>query len=147
MEDIIKNDGGQWIVLSGLVLSLVFIVIAILANQAVINGYYSSNAALELPKEDIRELTLQTRYNTKVASDMAYKHGANRSMVFKDTFDDCSMQMKALYAARGQAVDIRIIDDNKTSITGTEIIWLGIGFNDGRTKYVSDPEVVEVKRT
>lgn len=153
MESLRKDNKGQWIVLSGLVISLILVAIAVLANQAVINGYYSSNAVLELPKEDIRELTLQTRENTRMILDMSYELNQTKNetvpVIFDNIFTNCNDQMKALYAIRGQTIDTRIMQmpiANETNMSGKDIIWVNIEYNDGRTRYVSSPEVIEVER-
>ena len=153
MESLRKDNKGQWIVLSGLVISLILVAIAVLANQAVINGYYSSNAVLELPKDDIRELTLQTRENTRMILDMSYELNQTKNetvpVIFKDIFINCNDQMKALYAIRGQAIDTRMMQmqiTNETNMSGKDIIWVNIEYNDGRTRYVSSPEVIEVEK-
>ncbi|AFV23740.1 hypothetical protein Mpsy_1533 [Methanolobus psychrophilus R15] len=153
MESLRKDNKGQWIVLSGLVISLILVAIAVLANQAVINGYYSSNAVLELPKEDIRELTLQTRENTRMILDMSYELNQTNNktvpVIFEDIFINCNDQMKALYAIRGQAIDTRMMQmqiTNETNMSGKDIIWVNIEYNDGRTRYVSSPEVIEVEK-
>jgi hypothetical protein len=153
MESLRKDNKGQWIVLSGLVISLILVAIAVLANQAVINGYYSSNAVLELPKEDIRELTLQTRENTRMILDMSYELNQTNNetvpVIFKDIFINCNDQMKALYAMRGQAIDTRMMQmqiTNETNMSEKDIIWVNIEYNDGRTRYVSSPEVIEVEK-
>jgi len=135
-------------------ISLILVAIAVLANQAVINGYYSSNAVLELPKEDIRELTLQTRENTRMILDMSYELNQTNNktvpVIFEDIFINCNDQMKALYAIRGQAIDTRIMMPmqiaNETNMSGKDIIWVNIEYNDGRTRYVSSPEVIEVEK-
>lgn len=152
MESLKQNDKGQWIVLSGLVISFILIAIAVLANQAVINGYYSSNAVLELPKEDIRELTLQSKENTQMALGMSYELNQTSNetvpVLFENIFSNSALQMKALYAVRGQTVDIGIRQlpaGNDTNVSGTDIVWLHIEYYDGRTRYRSSPEVVEVK--
>lgn len=68
MASIIGDTGGQWIVLSGLTISLSLITVAVLFNQAAITGYYSSYASLEFPKDKIRELTVQTHESVKCSA-------------------------------------------------------------------------------
>lgn len=150
MESLKDDTKGQWIALSGLVISLIIISLALLANQAVIAGYYSSNAALELPKEDIRELNLQTRENAKIVMDLSYEinESSNQSMstIYTSLFDDCSAQMKHLYAVHGESIDISLenVTYNTTGTSVTGMVWANISFNDGRTDYLSAPEIIEV---
>lgn len=150
MESLRDNTNGQWIALSGLVISLIIISLALLANQAVIAGYYSSNAALELPKENIRELNLQTRENARIAMDLAGEINAssNQSMssIYTGLFDNCSSQMRSLYALHGETIDVTLANMtyNMTNTSATGLVWANISFDDGRTVYVSAPEIIEV---
>lgn len=154
MESLKRDDRAQWIVLSGLVISFILVAVAILANQAVINGYYSSNAVLELPKEEIRELSLQTRENSRIILDMSYELNQTSNMsvhsIFYDIFTDCDLQIKSLYATHGQTVDTKLIQidsiSDEANLSQTDIIWVRIDYNDGRTRYISNPEVIEVNR-
>ena len=73
MASVVDDTKGQWIVLSGLTISVILILIAVLINQASITGYYSSYAALEFPKESIRELTIQTRDSAKSTAELAWE--------------------------------------------------------------------------
>lgn len=151
MESLRDDTKGQWIALSGLVISLIIISLALLANQAVIAGYYSSNAALELPKEDIRELNLQTRENAKMVMDLSYEinSSSNQSMstLYTGLFSDCSEQMRYLYAVHGESIDVSLVNvtynTTGTSVTGQ--VWANITFDDGKTDYVCAPEIIDVE--
>lgn len=98
MEDLKNDTRGQWIALSGLVISIILISLAALANQAVIAGYHSSNAALEFPKEDIRELNSHTRENTALIKDLALDLNATNNetitVVYESLFNNYSTQIE-----------------------------------------------------
>ena len=59
--------------LSGLTISLSLIAVAVLINQAAITGYYSSHAALEFPKNQIRELVAETQESAKSEAVLAWR--------------------------------------------------------------------------
>jgi hypothetical protein len=98
MESLRKDTKGQWIALSGLVLSLIIIGLAALANQAAMAGYHSSNAALEFPKENIRELNLHTRDNAKIIKDLSFEINktSNESIpdIYTQLFKNYSSQIE-----------------------------------------------------
>ncbi len=152
MESLRKDTRGQWIALSGLVLSLIIIGLAALANQAAMAGYHSSNAALEFPKENIRELNLHTRDNAKIIKDLSFEINktSNESIpvIYGQLFENYSSQIEKLHAIHGETVDVSLVSINSTNGTyGTndiDIIFVNIMYNDGRTHYVSEPEVIEV---
>jgi uncharacterized membrane protein len=158
MEGLRKDTTGQWIALSGLVISLIIIGLAVLANQAVLAGYHSSNAALEFPKENIRELNLHTRDNAQMIRDMSfYMNSTTNETIpdaFEQLFDNYSMQMKKLYAVHGEVVDVSFVSINSTSNPESNnytrndnySIKVNITYDDGTTHYVAEPEQIEVNK-
>lgn len=152
MDDLKNNTNGQWIALSGLVISLIIISLAVLANQAILSGYYSSDAALNFPKENIRELKLQTWENARITKEMAYNINATSNesipIIYENIFNNCSLQMKDLYAIRGETIDIKLISinstNNSTNNSDIGIVNVNLTYANGKTLYQSTPEVIEV---
>ncbi len=153
MESIVKDTRGQWIVLSGLVLALILVGIGALANQAIIAGYHSSNAALEFPKENIRELNSHTRDSSKIIKDLSFKLNETNNdtipVIFEQLFENYSSQMEILYAMHGETVDMNLVSLNTTNGSynrnDTYILMVNMTYDDGTTQYSSEPEVIEVK--
>ncbi|WP_292468067.1 hypothetical protein [Methanolobus sp.] len=155
MESLKKDTRGQWIALSGLVLSLILIGLAALANQALIAGYHSSNAVLEFPKENIRELNSHTRDNAEILKSLSFEinNSTNNTVpvIFEQLFDNYSTQMETLYAAHGETVDISLVSINSNNGTynnnsDIDVIFVNLTYNDGSTHYVSEPEVIRVTK-
>jgi hypothetical protein len=154
MESLRKDTKGQWIALSGLVISLILIGLAVLANQAILAGYHSSNAALEFPKENIRELNLHTRDNTQIIRDMSFYMNSTTNetipIAFEQLFENYSVQMQKLYAVHGEVVDVTLVSINSTNGNYTmddiDMILVNITYDDGTTRYVAEPELIEVKK-
>ncbi|MBP1910096.1 hypothetical protein [Methanolobus bombayensis] len=152
MEDLRKDTSGQWIALSGLVISLIIIGLAVLANQAALAGYHSSNAALEFPKENIRELNQHTRDNAQTIKDMAFYMNSTTNetvpVAFEQLFDNYSTQMQKLYAVHGEVVDVSLVSINSTTGNYTmediDMVFVNITYDDGRTHYSAEPEIIEV---
>ncbi|MDG6244214.1 MAG: hypothetical protein QCH31_07460 [Methanolobus sp.] len=153
MESMKKDTKAQWIALSGLVISLIIIGLAALANQAVIAGYHSSNAVLEFPKDNIRELNSHTRDSAMIIKDLSFEINSTSNetipFIFEQLFDNYSTQMQALYAVHGETVDVSLVSINSTNgtfgINDIDLIFVNITYNDGRTHYISEPEIIEVR--
>jgi hypothetical protein len=154
MGSLRKDTKGQWIALSGLVISLILIGLAVLANQAILAGYHSSNAALEFPKENIRELNLHTHDNARMIRSMSfYINSTTNETVpdaFEQLFDNYSMQMKKLYAVHGEVVDVSMVSINSTTgkytMDDIDMVLVNITYDDGITHYVAEPELIEVNK-
>jgi len=157
MESLRKDTKGQWIALSGLVISLILIVLAALANQAIVAGYHSSNAVLEFPKENIRELNLHTKDNAGILKGLASEINSSTNstnmtipVIYEQLFDNYSSQIKTLYAAHGENIDVSLVATSSANGTYNsseiDVVFVNIVYNDGSTHYVSQPEVIEVSQ-
>jgi len=166
MADLINDTKGQWIALSGLTISLSLIGVAVLINQAAITGYYSSDAALEFPKNPIRELVTETKESAKNAAQLAWMldNSSNETVLsnFTVLINSYSEQVNTIYSVHGRIVNITIFNyNNPENDTYTypnnipifnstdhkiEIIWLNISYDDGTTRYALEPEIIEVKQ-
>jgi hypothetical protein len=153
MESLKKDTRGQWIALSGLFISIILIGLAALANQAVIAGYHSSNAVLEFPKENIRELNSHTRDNARIIKDLSIDLNKTSNdtipVIYESLFYNYSIQMRGLYAIHGKTVDLSLVSINSTNGTYNnsdfDLIFVNISYNDGTVHYMSNPEIIEVR--
>lgn len=154
MDSLRKDTKGQWIALSGLVISLIVIGLAALANQSMVAGYYSSNAVLEFPKENIRELNSHTRDNAMIIRGLSLELNSTSNnsvpVIYEQLFADYSSQIETLYAMHGETVDVSLVSLNTSSGTynssDIDIVFVNITYNDGDTYYVSQPEIIEVRK-
>ncbi|MEA1985555.1 MAG: hypothetical protein U9N13_07905 [Euryarchaeota archaeon] len=150
MADLKDDTRGQWILLSGLTIAISLVTVAVLLNQSAVTGYYSSNAALEFPKEQIRDLTMQTRETAQSATLLAYQlnQSTNQTVptIITTLLQNYSTQTGILYASHGETVDIRVsnISMNTSNSTIVDSIWMNISYYDGNTFYSSEPEIIEV---
>ncbi len=150
-KDLLQDNKGQWILLSGLAISISLVAVAVLLNQAAVSGYHSSSAALEFPKDDIRDLVFHSREmsDQAVSIAVALNNSSNQSIgiTTRSLINNYSDQVSTIYAYHGQTVDVKMdnltISANNTTST-IDSIWLNITFNDGNTFYYAAPEIVEV---
>ncbi len=152
MAGLKKNTSGQIIILAGFAICISLIALAVLVNQAMITGYYSSNAALEFPKHQIRDITSQTRESSVSMTDIALRlNQSNNQSIgdnYRSLFNQYGRQMKKIYAGHGEDVSLSLSDMNLT-VNGTDFsaqstVWANITYNNGMTYYTSRPEIIEV---
>ena len=150
MASVIDDTGGQWIALSGLAISLSLVLVAVLINQAAVTGYYSSYAALEFPKEQIREITTQTQESAKGAAQLACELNNPRNETVLSNYTalnrSYNAQTSMIYAVHGETLNITLVKSAFNSTHDIDIIWLNISYNDGTTRYASETEIIEVKQ-
>lgn len=152
MADLTDNTSGQLIILSGFVLCFSLVALAMLVNQTMISGYHSSNAVLEFPKHQIRDITSQTRescvYITELAIELNQSNNKSIEENYRLLFKDYAEQMATLYAGHGEEVTLSSPIDNG-SITYNNLnistVWVNITYNNGMTYYSSEPEIIEVR--
>lgn len=148
MAGIRDDSSAQWIILSGFAISMSLIALAVLINQTSVTGYYSANAALEFPKEQIRDITSQTRETSIDAARIAWElnHTSNETVLqnFTRILNNYNNQVSILYAAHGETVNINISKVIFAPTSYIDTIWLNISYNDGKTYYASEPEIIKV---
>jgi hypothetical protein len=122
----VNQKNGQWILLSGLVISLIIIGLSILLNQAMLSSHQSAQAEQTFPKKDILELRSETfkeairiNINENVTNDE-----------FNRTMDKFLENLETLYLMQGEHVNLIVFDTGE----GTAIS-VKIEFDDGITKY------------
>lgn len=150
MADIAGNTEGQWIILSGMTISLSLILLALLANQASVTGFYSSHSALEFPKEQIRDLTLGVRDYSRTAAQLAWKLNSTTNETVRNNFtrllNNYTSQVSTIHSVYGNNVNVTIskIVFNSTNNSRINTIWLNIYYDDGITYYACEPEIIEM---
>ncbi len=149
-KNLTRNNDAQWILLSGLAISISLVAVAVLLNQAAVAGYHSSSAALEFPKDDIRDLVFNSHTVSGQAVSMASAINSSNQTIETTTralISNYSDQVSNIYAYHGQTVQVKMdnmtISTNNTTST-IDSVWLNITFNDGNTFYYAAPEIVEV---
>lgn len=138
---LIRDEQGQWILMGGLMVSIGMIVLSLLLHQAMMSGYQSSQAVLNFPKEDIRELVRETEREVMTAAELANRAGATDN--FNKTILNYSSNIRLLYADHGQIVNISVLDitlDGSNNISNANV---SVTFIDGVTTYKYSPLVIE----
>jgi len=92
------NRKGQWIILSGLILTLGLVSLVIILNQAMSAGYKVSTAETDFPNRAITEIYEETVRTAKLV----------RSDKFNDSMKDYANDISNIYASHGVLVDINV---------------------------------------
>lgn len=145
MAGLREDTSGQLIILSGFVLCFSLVILTILVNQTMITGYHSSNAVLEFPKHQIRDITSQTRESCVYMTELNQSNNQSIDQLFRQY----EQQMAILYAGHGEQITLDISEINLTSMatntSNISSIWVNITYNNGMTYYSSEPEIIEVE--
>jgi len=120
------DRNAQWILLSGFMVSLVVIGLALLLNQAMISSHQSAQAEQDFPKHDILEMRSET-----------YKEAIRLNLNENITSDDFNNTMHkylesldTLYLMQGEHVNITVVDAGY----GTAVAVV-VEFTDGTTSF------------
>lgn len=145
MAGLREDTSGQLIILSGFVLCFSLVILTILVNQTMITGYHSSNAVLEFPKHQIRDITSQTRESCVYMTEINQSNNQSIDQLFRQY----EQQMAILYAGHGEQITLDISEMNLTSMatntSNISSVWVNITYNNGMTYYSSEPEIIEVE--
>jgi hypothetical protein len=150
----LKDDtSGQLIILSAFVVCFSLVILTVLVNQTMITGYHSSNAVLEFPKHQIRDITSQTRescmYITELAIDLSQSNNQTVDHNYRSLFSQYEEQMVMLYADHGEQITLDLSSMNltpmATNTSNTNTVWVNVTYNNGMTYYSSEPEIIEVE--
>lgn len=158
----IKDEKGQWLLISGLIVSTAIIVLSLLLNQAMITGHQSSQAILEFPKHAIRELVMETHREVKIAAYEAWNITGRTTFMNNSTLDNPNLtaiqsnfssmmlnysdSIELIYAYHGQVVNITVLNITFYNVTGPNNISkvnVSILFDDGVTNCTYRREVIE----
>ena len=107
------NDGAQWIVLMGFLVSFSLFFLAIVINQSTVVGQTTAESVIEFPKNDIRDVRHVIGESVNLSTDIG---------VMKEDIKFLSMQRKS-----------SVVDYNSSTADNTTYIM--IHYNNGVTEY------------
>jgi len=113
------NEEGQWIVLMGFIISVSLFVLAIIINQSVTVGQTTSEAVLEFPKNEIREVR-------EAVIDIAKTQPASGTL--RDDLDALAMERMNAFVSYD-------IDEGRYQDIYYKYDEIQIRFSNGVTKY------------
>lgn len=127
----IRDEEGQWIILAGFTISLALAVLIVLLNLSFMSGHQSSQAQIEFPICELRELYDETHAEVNTVA-----MRENDTDVINNTMVNFGMLLSQLYAYHGQLVDTSVnTTANTTGLLNTTRVSVTITFDDGITEY------------
>src|SRR5208337_1663799 len=143
MGQMSRDDSGQFLLLTGIIISVGMVILLIFINQSSMGGYSSSDSIMNFPKNDIRDIRADTineaTYLGTLQNNNPYSiynnttRGQHRSDMFNVSFNNYTRDMVNLTSLSGYAVDLSAVPsiNNQTINNATVSIY----FNDGETAY------------
>lgn len=119
------DKNAQWLLLSGFMVSMVVIGLAILLNQAMISSHQSAQAEQDFPKHDILEMRSET-FKEAIRLNL----NTNNSTEFDGTMSQYLENLDTLYLMHGEHVNITVV--NTTNGTANALL---VEFIDGTTTF------------
>jgi hypothetical protein len=134
MADVISNEDGQMMLLTGLLVVIGVVVYTTLLNNIILTANMPSTG-LDISKQEIRDLRSLTESDIKKA---AYYSNKNLSLTetkknnyFIDYINSYNSTLEKMYSARGASVEVVL--NNVTANRATTN--LTIKYSDGKVKY------------
>ncbi|RLG22086.1 hypothetical protein DRN77_06610 [Methanosarcinales archaeon] len=143
----IRDERGQWIILAGFTISISLAILIVLLNLSFMSGYHSSQAQIEFPMYELRELYDETEIvvntaamNVNYTNDPSDDPIADADVV-NDTMMNFGNFLSQLYAYHGQLVQVSVntTTNNTGSLNITRVV-VSLAFDDGVTQYTEHLE-------
>jgi aromatic ring-cleaving dioxygenase len=145
--DLQKDDSGQFLLLSGVIISLGLVILLIFVNQSSMGGYSSADSILSFPKNDIRDIRAETVYEAQAIGAgenlnqylVGYDNttrGPQRKAMYEQSFKWYADNVTRLMAEKGTVVNL----NSTAGLDGQRIsnATIRIYYNNGETKYSED---------
>jgi len=134
----IQDEEGQWVILAGFTISIALAILIVLLNLSFMSGYHSSQAQIEFPVYELRELydETYTEMNT-VAMQENETDAVNATMV---NFGNLLSQ---LHAYHGQLVTVSVnttMNYSESDCMNVTTVAVSLAFDDGVTQYTEHLE-------
>ncbi len=137
----IRDEEAQWIVLAGFTISISLAVLIVLLNLSFMSGYQASQAQIEFPMYELRELHDETYTEVNI---IAMQDNTTTDEI-NDTMVNYGKLLSQLYAYHGQLVTTSVntttstknatATSNATGQLNVTTVTIEITFYDGTTKY------------
>ena len=139
-----RDEEAQWIVLAGFTISISLAVLIVLLNLSFMSGYQASQAQIEFPMYELRELHDETYTAVNI---IAMQNNTTTDDI-NETMGDYGKLLSQLYAYHGQLVNTSVNTTTSTknataalNATGESnylnitTVTIKITFYDGTTEY------------
>lgn len=129
----IRNEDGQWIILAGFAVSISLAALIVLLNLSFMAGLQSSQAEIDFPIYELRELYDETYREMNTAAIQK-----NETDVINDTMENFGNLLSQLYRYHGQLVTVSVnttADHSEIEYLNITTVTVALAFDDGITEY------------
>lgn len=105
-----RDERAQVIITIGFLITIALIIITLMLSDIIFAGSISSQSSMETTKQDIIQLLTLTQAEVEKAIANANEGGTPNNTTFYTYISNFSQAAKLIYASRGQAVNVSIID-------------------------------------
>jgi len=126
---VLRNEDGQWIILAGFAVSRSLAAMIILLNLSFMAGLQSSQAEIDFPVYELRELYDETYREMNTAAIQK-----NETDVINDTMVNFGNLLSQLYRYHGQLVTASVnttMNYSETEYLNTTTVTVALAFDDG----------------
>lgn len=136
----IRDEEAQWIILAGFTISISLAVLIVLLNLSFMSGYQASQAQIEFPMYELRELHDETYAEVNI---IAMQDNTTTDEI-NDTMVNYGNLLSQLYAYHGQLVTTSVNTTTSTknataadAAGGLNVttVTIEVTFYDGTTRY------------
>lgn len=144
----IRDDSGQWLLLTGVVVAIGLVILLVFLNQSVIAGHSSSESIMDFPKNDIRELRAETVNEAYLIGRSVNDNGDEiglKEAKFRSSFDKYFRDTKDLYGRRGCDIFLEYSPGINLSAPPSgklDNVTLFINYNNGETRFNETATVI-----
>jgi hypothetical protein len=138
-----RDDSGQFLLLTGVIISIGMVILLIFLNQSSIAGHSSADSIMSFPKSDIRDIRNETIGEAYLIGDRENKNTSHNSSMkmnmFNASFSQFASNVTRLYEEKGCLVNLTAVPalDNGTISNAT----ISIYYNNGETLYFENVTV------
>lgn len=136
------DDQAQWLLLSGVIISIGLVALLLLLNNAVLTGHSSSQSIISFPKNELRDLRSNSISEITLLGETINKDNGipdeDKVQAFNDNFTRYFKETYNMSLIHGGLIDIVAIPKTDTSSGGNLIISnvsLSIKYYDDTTTY------------
>lgn len=129
----IQNEDGQWIILAGFAVSISLAALIVLLNLSFMAGLQSSQAEIDFPIYELRELYDETYREMNTAAIQK-----NETDVINDTMENFGNLLSQLYRYHGQLVTVSVnttADHSEIEYLNITTVTVALAFDDSITEY------------
>jgi hypothetical protein len=139
----LKDDSGQFLLLSGIIISLGLVILLIFVSQSSVAGRSSSDSILSFPKNDIRDIRAETIAEVQsigmgenlnpYTSETNLTRGQHRQDMFNQSFERYATDLTGLMAEKGSVLNVKSVPEVKDQTISNATV--SIYYYNGETRY------------